>query len=58
METVRLGWPRATCRERVSTVKLAGGLIDTYLPEGHEQAGELARLCRSMYGMRDAASVW
>ena len=32
--------------------------IYTYLPEGHEQVGKLARLCRSMYGMRDAASIW
>ena len=26
--------------------------------EGHEQVGKLARLCRSMYGTRDAASIW
>ena len=32
--------------------------IYTYLPEGHEQKGELARLCRRMYGTRDAASIW
>ena len=32
--------------------------ICTYLPEGHEQKGKLARLCRSMYGTRDAASIW
>ena len=32
--------------------------IYTYLPEGHEQVGKLARLCRSMYGTRDAASIW
>ena len=25
----------------------------TFLPEGHEQVGKLARLCRSMYGTRD-----
>ena len=30
----------------------------TYLPEGHEQVGKLARLSRSMYGTRDAASIW
>ena len=30
--------------------------IYTYLPEGHEQKGKLARLRRSMYGARDAAS--
>ena len=29
--------------------------IYTFLPEGHEQVGKLARLCRSMYGTRDAA---
>ena len=33
-------------------------LIYTFLPEGHEQVGKLARLCRSMYGTRDAASIW
>ena len=32
--------------------------IYTFLPEGHEQVGKLARLCRSMYGTRDAASIW
>ena len=32
--------------------------IHTFLPEGHEQIGKLARLCRSMYGTRDAASFW
>ena len=32
--------------------------IYTFLLEGHEQVGKLARLCRSMYGTRDAASVW
>ena len=32
--------------------------IYTYLPEGHEQKGKLARLCRNMYGTRDAASIW
>ena len=32
--------------------------IYTYLPEGHEQEGKLARLCRSMHGTRDAASIW
>ena len=32
--------------------------IYTYLPEGHEQEGKLARLCRSTYGTRDAASIW
>ena len=32
--------------------------IYTCLPEGHEQSGKLARLCRSMYGTRDAASIW
>ena len=41
-------WPRGMCRERTSTV----------LPEGREQVGKLARLCRSMYGTRDAASIW
>ena len=32
--------------------------VYTYLPEGHEQVCKLARLCRSMYGTRDAASIW
>ena len=36
----------------------ARGWIYTYLPEGHEQKGKLARLCRSMYGTRDAESIW
>ena len=45
------------CRERTSTAKLAGGSTRIYL-KGHEQVGKLARLCRSMYGTRDAASIW
>ena len=32
--------------------------IYTSLLEGHEQVGKLARLCRSKYGTRDAASIW
>ena len=32
--------------------------IYTCLPEGHEQVDKLARLCRSTYGTRDAASIW
>ena len=32
--------------------------IYTYLPEVHGQESKLARLCRSMYGTRDAASIW
>ena len=32
--------------------------IYTFLPEGHDQVGKLSRLCRSMYGTRDAASIW
>ena len=32
--------------------------VYTYLPAGHEQKGKLARHCRSMYGTRDAASIW
>ena len=55
-QTVRLRWQRGMCQERTSTVKLADGF--THLPEGHEQKGKLARLCRSMFGTRDAASIW
>ena len=57
MLTVRSKWPRGMCRERTSMVMLAGGFT-RFLPEGHEQVGKLARLCRSMYGTRDAASIW
>ena len=32
--------------------------VYTCLPEGHEQKGKWARLCSSMYGTRDAASIW
>ena len=32
--------------------------IYTFLPEGHGQVGKLARFCRSMYGKRDASSIW
>ena len=32
--------------------------IYTDLPEGHEQEGKLARLCRCMFVTRDAASIW
>ena len=52
---VRLRWQRGTCRERTSTVKLVGGF--THLPEGHKLKGNLDRLCRSMYGTRDAVSI-
>ena len=57
MLTVHSKWPRETCRERTSTVKLAGGFTQNF-PEGHEQKRKLARLCRSVYGTRDAASIW
>ena len=33
-------------------------LIYTHLPERYEQKGKVARLCRSMNGTRDAASIW
>ena len=40
-------------------VKLAGGFTRFYLKaEGHEQVGKLARICRSTYGTRAAASIW
>ena len=55
-QTVRFRWQRGMYRERTSMVKLAGG--STHLPQTHEQKGKLARLCRSMYGTRDAASIW
>ena len=45
------------CRERIFTVKLAGGFTHSFL-EGMSKKGKLARLCRSMYGTRDAASIW
>ena len=32
--------------------------IYTFLLEGHEQEGKLARHCRNMYGRQDAASIW
>ena len=32
--------------------------IYTFLPEGHEKVGKLARLCTNMYGTRDSASIW
>ena len=32
--------------------------IYTQLPEGYGQKGKLARLCRSICGTRDAASIW
>ena len=40
--------------ERTSTVKLGGGFTHFYLKD----MNKLARLCRSMYGTRDAASIW
>ena len=60
METtlmVHSRWPREMCRERTFYGE-ARRWIYTYLLEGHEQKGKLARLCRSMYGTRDAASIW
>ena len=50
-------WPRGMCRERTSTVKLAGGFTHFYLKD-MSNVGKLARLCRSMYGTRDPASIW
>ena len=41
-------------RARTSTVKLAGGFTHFYL----KGMSKLARLCRSMYGTRDPASIW
>ena len=32
--------------------------MDLHILEGREQVGKLARLCRSMYGTRDATSIW
>ena len=32
--------------------------IYPHLPEGHELKGKLARLCRSMYGTQNEASIW
>ena len=52
-QTVHSRWPRGVCREHTCSQ------VDLHtLPEGHEQVGKLARLCRSMYGTRDAASIW
>ena len=57
MLTVHAKWQRGMCRERTSVVKLAGGFTH-FPPEGHEQVGKLARFCRTMFGTRDAASIW
>ena len=54
MLTVQSRWPRGMCRGHISVVKLAGGLPHFYLKD----MSKLARLCRSMYGRRDAASIW
>ena len=51
-------WSRGMCRERIFTVKFAGGLHILTRNEGLEQIDKLVKFCRSMYGMRGAASVW
>ena len=53
----RLKWQRGMCQERTCTAMPAGGSTHT-LPEGCAQEGKLARPCQSMYGTRDAASIW
>ena len=53
MLTVHSKWPRGA-----HFYGEARRWIYTFLPEGHEQVGKLARLCGSMYGTRDAASIW
>ena len=55
-QTVSSRWQRGMYRERISTMKVAGGF--THFPEGHAQKGKLARLCRSMYGTQERASIW
>ena len=60
METtlmVHSRWPRGMCRERTSTVKLAGGFARFYL-EDMSKLASWPRLSRSMYGTRDSASIW
>ena len=52
--TVHSRWPRGMCREHTSMVMLAGGFTRIYLKD----MSKLARLCRSMYGTCDAASIW
>ena len=39
-------------------IHAAVGRVEDFLLEGHEQVGMLSRLCRSMHGKRDAASIW
>ena len=53
--TRRSRWPRGMCRHFYGEAR---SCIYTHLSEGHEQKGKLARLCRSMYGTQDAASIW
>ena len=54
--TIRLRWQCGLCREHTSTVKLAGGFTHVFLKDTNRR--QLARLCRGMYGTRDAASIW
>ena len=48
----------AVCLSRAHFYGEARRWIYTYQLEGLEQVGKLAKLCRSMYGTGDAASIW
>ena len=47
MLTVHSKWPRGTCRERTSTVKLAGGFTRIYLKDMNKLASwpDFAEAC-------------
>ena len=55
--TVHSRWPRGTCRERTSYVKLAGGFTRFYLKDMSKLAS-WPDFAESMYGTRDAATIW
>ena len=50
----RSRWQREMCQERTCTAKPA---VDLHM-SSYEQKAKLAKLCRSKYGTRGAASVW
>ena len=45
------------CQERICKAMPAGGAILIFLM-GTSKKAKLARLCQSMYGTRDGASIW
>ena len=59
MLTVHLKWPRGTCRERTSKVKLAGGFTRIYLKDMNKLASwpDFAEACAERVTQRQSGET-